>query len=87
MMSHKEMTMLKKLTYAMLVSALSLAPSGVFASSLYPAERQVGEAGIPVTSAYNDQATTDQANGGDYRIRLSAGDNNSPFPDQSDSGC
>jgi len=73
---------LKKVTYAMLVSGLLLAPLGVSAKHPYPDERDIGDRSR-IFTADIDSPFPDQSTSGDYGIRISKADNESPFPDQS----
>lgn len=76
--------MLKKVTYAALVSGLLLAPLGVSAKHPYPAERDFVD-GAHISRADSESPFPDQSGPTDYGIRISKVDSESPFPDQSDS--
>jgi len=76
--------MLKKVTYAALVSGLLLAPLGVLAKHPYPAERDFVD-GVRISKADSESPFPDQSDSNDYGIRVSKADTDSPFPDQSDS--
>lgn len=75
---------LKKVTYAMLVIGVLLAPLGVSAKHPYPDERNGVDRNriftVDIDSPFPDQSTSS-----DYGIRTSKADNESPFPDQSTS--
>lgn len=76
--------MLKKVTYALLVSGVLLAPLGASAKHPYLAERDFVD-GVQIAKADSDSPFPDQSDSNDYGIRVSKTDVDSPFPDQSDS--
>jgi len=61
--------MLKKISYAMLLSGLLLAPLGVSAKQPCPAERDVVDYGVRMTKADRDNPFPDQSDSRDYGIR------------------
>ena len=75
---------LQKVTYALLVSGLLLAPLGVSAKHPYPEERDINDR-ARISRADTESPFPDQSTSGDYGIRISKANNDSPFPDQSTS--
>ena len=79
--------MLKKITYAMLVSGLLLAPFSANASGPWPDQSDSIDRGIQIAKGGdNSPFPTDHSDSIDRGIQIAKGGDNSPFPvDQSDS--
>jgi hypothetical protein len=73
--------MLKKMTYAMLVSGLLLASFGASADSPFPDQSREIDYGVRIASS----PFPDQSDSIDHGIRVAKADTRSPFPDQSNS--
>lgn len=64
--------MLKRITYAMLVSGLLLAPLGASAESPYPADSDIVDYGIRIAKAGGNSPYPTESDVVDYGIRVAA---------------
>jgi hypothetical protein len=80
-----ETIMLKKITFAMLMSGLLLAPIGASAEGPYPDQSDSIDRGIQIAKGNDQSPFPDQSDSIDHGIQIAKGNGQSPFPDQADS--